>query len=77
MNKEMREPAERSIRNLTEIVERLNQVHEDCKTLSLDHGLDLAYDEIAEMGMRIGRIALFIVDSIAEDDEWGTHWSKK
>ena len=77
MKKEMRELAERSIRDLTEIVERLNQVHEDCKALSLDYGWDLAYDDIAEVGMRVGRIALGIVDSIAEEDKWNVYWSKK
>lgn len=77
MKKEEREQAEQTIRDLTEVVDRLNQAHEKCKALSFDHGWDLAYDEIAEMGMKCGRIALDIIDSIAEDDEWHTHWSKK
>lgn len=77
MNKKERELAEQTIRDLTEVVERLTRAHEDCKSLVLDHGWDLAYDDIAEVGMRVGRIALFIVDSIAEEDKWQTHWSKK
>lgn len=27
--------------------------------------------------MRVGRIALYIVDSIAEEDKWNIYWSKK
>ena len=77
MTKDEREAAEKAVRDLTEVVERLHRAHEDCKALTLDHGWDLAYDDIAEVGMRVGRIALGIVDSIAEEDKWNVYWSKK
>lgn len=77
MNKTERELAERSISDLTEVVERLHRAHELCKALSLDYGWDLEYDDIAEVGMRVSRIALGIVDSIAEEDKWNIYWSKK
>ena len=77
MLNEERLTAELAVYNLHKAVEHLNIAYGLMKKLTLDLGWDTAFDKISEASMMAGEEALGIADSIAAEDGWKHHWSKK
>ena len=77
MDKEERKIAELLVMRLHKAIDALALASKNADDLVMIHGWDIATDDITKAAMLIGKEALGVVESIAQEDEWQHYKSKE
>lgn len=77
MSKEERKIAELLVMRLHKAIDALALASQNADYLAMIHGWDIATDDITKAAMLIGKEALGVVESIAQEDGWQLYKSKE